>query len=63
MGYGQNQIDELAQTIGKAKCDLVISATPIDLGRLIQSNKKMLRVTYNLEEIGEPDLKAILKDY
>lgn len=42
--------------------DLVIGATPIDLGRLIQSNKKNLRVTYDLEEIGVPDLKEILTD-
>lgn len=63
MGYGQNQINELSQTIDKVECDLVIGATPIDLGRLIQSNKKILRVTYDLEEIGAPDLKEILSDY
>ena len=63
MGYGQNQINELSQTIDKVECDLVIGATPIDLGRLIQSNKKILRVTYDLEEIGTPDLKEILADY
>ncbi len=63
MGYGQDQISELSQTIDRVECDLVIGATPIDLGRLIQSNKKILRVTYDLEEIGTPDLKEILKDY
>lgn len=63
MGYGQNQISELSQTIDRVECDLVIGATPIDLGRLIQSNKKILRVTYDLEEIGTLDLKEILKDY
>jgi predicted GTPase len=63
MGYGQNQINELSQTIDKVECDLVIGATPIDLRRLIQSNKKILRVTYDLEEIGAPDLKEILTDY
>ena len=63
MGYGKKQISELSQTIDKAECDLVIGATPIDLGRLIQSDKKILRVTYNLEEMGNPDLQEILKDY
>ncbi len=63
MGYGQNQIDELSQTLDKAECDLVIGATPIDLGRLISSNKKILRVTYDLEEMGSPDLEDVLKDY
>lgn len=63
MGYGKNQISELSQTIDKVECDLVISATPIDLGRLIQANKKLLRVTYDLEEMGKPDLKEILEEY
>jgi predicted GTPase len=63
MGYGKEQIEELAETINRAGCDLVIGATPIDLGRLIQTNKKILRVTYDLEEIGQPDLKEILKDF
>ena len=63
MGYGKDQINELSQTIDKVECDLVIGATPIDLGRLIQPNKKILRVTYDLEEMGKPDLEEILKDY
>ncbi len=63
MGYGKEQIAELSQTIEKVECDLVIGATPINLSRLIQTNKKILRVTYDLEEIGKPNLKEILKDY
>ena len=53
----------LSQTIDLVECDLVISATPIDLGRLIPSHKKILRVTYDMEEMGTPDLEHILKDY
>jgi predicted GTPase len=63
MGYGQKQTDELAQTIDKADCDLVVSGTPIDLGRLIKTNKKILRVSYDLEEIGSPDLKEVLRKF
>jgi len=63
MGYGQEQIAELTETINRAECDLVIGATPIDLGRLIQTNKKILRVSYDLEEIGSPDLAEVLKDF
>ena len=63
MGYGREQMAELAQTIDKVDCDLVISATPIDLGRLIKTNKKILRVTYELEEIGSPDLKEVLREF
>jgi len=63
MGYGKKQTDELAQTINKANCDLVVSGTPIDLGRLIKTNKRILRVTYKLEEIGSPDLKEVLREF
>lgn len=63
MGYGKEQIQELTQTIDRVECDVVIGATPIDLGRFITPNKKILRVTYDLEEIGSPDLTEVLKDF
>jgi predicted GTPase len=63
MGYGKKQTAELAQTIDQANCDLVLSGTPIDLGRLIKTNKRILRVSYDLEEIGSPDLKEVLREF
>ncbi|MFP4081237.1 MAG: cyclic 2,3-diphosphoglycerate synthase [Candidatus Aminicenantes bacterium] len=62
MGYGKDQMEELAQTIAKVDCDLVVGATPIDLARLIKTKKRILRVTYELEEIGSPNLNEVLKD-
>ena len=44
-----------------APVDLVISATPIDLTRIIRVNKPMQRVRYELQEIGKPTLEDILK--
>jgi predicted GTPase len=63
LGYGKKQMAELTQTIDKVDCDLVVSGTPIDLGRLIKTNKRILRVTYELEEIGSPDLKEVLREF
>jgi predicted GTPase len=63
MGYGTEQIEELALTIEKAECDLVIGATPIDLARVIKTNKNILRVTYDLEEIGSPNLQEVLREF
>ncbi len=63
MGYGDKQTKELNETINKVKCDLVISATPIDLSRLIKTDKKLLVVGYELEEIGKPDLAEVLKKF
>lgn len=63
MGYGKDQVEELAQTIDRVDCDLVIGATPIDLGRLIKTKKKILRVTYELKEVGKPDLMDALQRF
>jgi predicted GTPase len=63
MGYGSEQMAELAETIDRIECDMVVSGTPIDLGRRIKTHKRILRVNYDLEEIGTPDLKEILKDF
>ncbi len=60
MGYGRKQIKDLEDTINRIDCDLVISATPIDLTRIIKINKKMIRVSYELEEVSHPGLSEIL---
>jgi len=61
MGYGEDMVKDLEKTINKADVDLVISATPIDLTRIIKINKPMQRVRYELQEIGQPNLEEILK--
>lgn len=60
MGYGAEQVEELAQTLRAAECDVVVSGTPIDLGRLVDIDHPIRRVTYELAEQGEPDLAAAL---
>jgi predicted GTPase len=60
MGYGDRQIEELRETIARSDADLVLIGTPIDLRRLIAFDKPALRVSYRLEEIGEPTLAGVL---
>ena len=60
MGYSDQQIRDLEATINKVPCDVVIIGTPIDLKRIVKIKKPALRVTYELEEIGEPSLRTIL---
>jgi predicted GTPase len=60
VGYGEKQMNELKQTIDKVDCDLVLIATPIDLRRTIHFDRPALRVTYELQEIGKPDLDDAL---
>lgn len=63
MGYGQEQMRDLAATIDAAECDLVIVATPVDLGRVLDIGKPTLRVKYELQEIGLPNLETVLKPF
>jgi predicted GTPase len=62
MGYGQKQREELRETIARSDADLVLIGTPIDLRRIIELDKPALRVTYRLEEIGEPTLASVLEE-
>jgi predicted GTPase len=62
MGYGDEQIVELAETIRRSDADIVLIGTPIDLRRLIAIDRPALRVRYQLEEIGEPTLQQIFAE-
>jgi predicted GTPase len=61
MGYGDAMISDLEKTINNADVEMVISATPIDLTRIIKVNKPMQRVRYELQEIGQPTLRELLE--
>jgi predicted GTPase len=61
MGYGDEQVHELEQTINNADVDLVIVGTPIDLSRVLKISKPFQRVRYELQEIGQPTLEDLLK--
>ena len=61
MGYGDAMVADLEKTINQSDVDMVISATPIDLTRIIKVNKPMQRVRYELQEIGQPTLYDLLK--
>jgi len=60
MGYGKTQVGELAATIARVPCDVVIIATPVDLRRLIAIRGASTRVRYDLQEIGRPTLADVL---
>jgi len=62
MGYGVEQVAELRETIARSDAELVLIGTPIDLRRLIQLDKPALRVTYRLQEVGEPTLADVLAE-
>jgi len=63
MGYGDQQIKDLEKTIDKTPCDVVVIATPIDLTRIVKIKKPTVKVGYDLQEIGTPDLKQAVNDF
>ena len=60
MGYGGQQVKDLETTINKTPCDLVVIGTPIDLRRVCKIKHPTVRVEYELQEIGAPDLADVL---
>jgi predicted GTPase len=61
MGYSEGQLMELEATINAVDCDVVVTGTPIDLGRLIASRHPIRHVRYELEEVGSPTLADVLE--
>lgn len=61
MGYGDQQVKDLEETINKTDCDSVIIGTPIDLSRILKINKPSTRVMYELQERGSINCESVLK--
>jgi len=61
MGYGPEQLRELETTINAVDCDVVVTGTPIDLARLIDSRHPIRHVRYELEEVGSPAIEDVLE--
>jgi predicted GTPase len=52
MGYSAKEIRDLEATVNRAECDVVISATPINLRHIINVNKPIVHVSYELKPVG-----------
>lgn len=63
MGYGEAQLRDLAATVEATPCDVVVSGTPADLGRLLESTRPIRQVIYELEEVGTPTLTDVLAPF
>lgn len=63
MGYGKEQIQDLEATIRAVDCDTVVVGTPIDLTRIIKIDQDVVKVGYDLQEIGRPTLRELLEEF
>jgi predicted GTPase len=61
MGYGQTQMRELKETLQRVDADIVLVATPIDLGRLLELDKPVTRVRYELAQVSGRPLREIVR--
>jgi predicted GTPase len=61
MGYSEEQVKDLEETINRTDCDSVVIATPVDLGKLLKINKPYTRVRYEIDEFGKNTLESVLK--
>lgn len=57
MGYSKEQLEDLRQTLEAVDCDLILSATPVDLSRLLHLHKPLQQVRYEFIEQNPPELE------
>ncbi|WP_419661487.1 hypothetical protein Dvar_19200 [Desulfosarcina variabilis str. Montpellier] len=62
MGYSSGQIRDLEDTINDCPCDLVLSATPIDLTAVVKVNKPVVRVRYSYQDNSSPTLEDVIRN-
>jgi len=62
MGYSAQQVRDLEATINATDCDVVISATPIDITGLLSVNKPLVRVKYGYKDNSEPTLESVVRE-
>ena len=60
VGYSPRQLAALAATINASDADIVVSATPCDIARLIDIDKPVVRARYEYAELDEPGLGALV---
>ena len=62
MGYSPQQMKDLETTINNTECDLVLSATPIDLLKLLSIEKPTMRIRYEYKDNSKPTLEDVIKE-
>jgi predicted GTPase len=63
MGYTDQQIEDLENTLNKVKCDIILNGSPIDLKKLVNTNKPIVKVSYDIEPIEHPTIENVLDDF
>lgn len=60
LGYNPAQLEALQATVNASGAQVVVSATPCDLARLIRIDLPVVRARYDFAELEEPRLSTLL---
>ena len=63
MGYNDQQIADMEQTLNNAEAEVIIDGSPIYLGKLIKSKKQIVREKYYIEAIKSPTIEEVLDKF
>ncbi|MDJ0767599.1 MAG: cyclic 2,3-diphosphoglycerate synthase [Ilumatobacter sp.] len=63
MGYGAQQLADLQTTMQQTPCDVVVTGTPIDLGRLVDPGHPLRHARYEYADAGTPTLADALVNF
>ena len=63
MGYNDEQIKDMEETLNNADAEIIIDGSPIDLEKLINSNKPIIRVFYDIEPVKSPTIEEVLDNF
>jgi predicted GTPase len=63
VGYDDAQLEALAETLRRADCDVVVSASPIDLAARVTVGKPVVRARYEYADAGEPTLDSFVESF
>jgi predicted GTPase len=63
MGYGAEQMADLAATINQTPADVILVATPVDLASLLEIEKETVRLVYEIQPLGKPRVEDILAEF
>jgi predicted GTPase len=60
IGYTPAQLAALRYTLQRVDAEVVVAATPVDLARLLEIDKPVVRAQYEFAEADEPGLGALV---
>jgi predicted GTPase len=63
VGYSREQLDALQTTIARVDANVVVTATPVDLARLIAIDKPVVRARYEFAETASPGLGGCVDEW